>query len=185
MNLIWNISHPDQVPYEEHEAHHAVLVASGAHASLLSLVLGRPVHALPQCSDTRRFPYRAHVHEPGRPTLFVGNSRKADRPIVRWAVETGEPLEIHGQHWEGRVPAGLVAGENLPNTALAERYAAAHCVLNDHWPSMRDFGIVSNRVFDAVAAGGRLVSDRLPSIEALFGGRRRVRGRPRRPRRRP
>jgi hypothetical protein len=34
---------------------------------------------------------------------------------------------------------------------------------------MRDFGIVSNRVFDVVASGGRLVSDHLPAIHMLLG----------------
>jgi len=34
---------------------------------------------------------------------------------------------------------------------------------------MRAFGLVSNRLFDVVAAGGRAVSDPLPSIAPLFG----------------
>ena len=169
VSLLWTISHPDQVSYDEYAAHDAVLTASASHAALLGLVLERPVHTLPQCTDRRRFRPAPHLRRPDGPALFVGNSRKADRPIVRWAVESGEPLEIWGTLWEGRVPPELVRGENVPNTALSERYAAARCVLNDHWPSMRDFGIVSNRVFDVVASGGRLVSDHLPGIAALFG----------------
>jgi hypothetical protein len=35
---------------------------------------------------------------------------------------------------------------------------------------MRDFGIISNRIFDVVGCGGRLVSDRIPSVAQVFGG---------------
>ncbi|MFD1810585.1 hypothetical protein ACFSHQ_28050, partial [Gemmobacter lanyuensis] len=70
-------------------------------------------------------------------------------------------LEIYGQRWEQFVPAEIVK-DNLPNDQLANVYAGGHFVLNDHWASMRDFGIISNRVFDVVGCGGRLVSDSIP-----------------------
>ena len=47
-------------------------------------------------------------------------------------------------------------------------------VLADHWPDMAAGGFVANRVFDAVAAGARVVSDDVPGLGALFGDAVRV-----------
>ena len=51
-------------------------------------------------------------------------------------------------------------------------YARAGVVLNDHWADMRAGGFVSNRLFDAVACGARVLSDDLPGVDldALFAG---------------
>ena len=45
--------------------------------------------------------------------------------------------------------------------ALAGYSASAEVVLNDHWDSMRECGFVSNRVFDVLASGGSLLTDRV------------------------
>ncbi|MET0884644.1 MAG: glycosyltransferase, partial [Acidimicrobiales bacterium] len=37
--------------------------------------------------------------------------------------------------------------------------------LNDHWETMRAWGIVSNRIYDVLACGTPVVSDRLPEID--------------------
>ena len=68
----------------------------------------------------------------------------------------------------------MIRGENIPNVQLAHEYRAAGVVLNDHWDTMRDYGFISNRVFDVLACGGRLVSDEVPGLEELFGGMVRV-----------
>ena len=60
-------------------------------------------------------------------------------------------------------------GEFVPNHELGELYAAAGVVLNDHWPDMRRDGSVSNRLFDAVACGARVVSDDVAGLGDLFG----------------
>jgi spore maturation protein CgeB len=43
-------------------------------------------------------------------------------------------------------------------------------VLNDHWEDMRREGFISNRVFDALACGASVVSDRVSGIEDLAPG---------------
>jgi spore maturation protein CgeB len=48
--------------------------------------------------------------------------------------------------------------------------SSAGVVLNDHWPEMRDWGFVSNRIFDVAACGTPVVSDHLPEITDLFRG---------------
>ena len=42
-------------------------------------------------------------------------------------------------------------------------------LLNDHWDTMRAWGFVSNRLFDALACAAPVVSDFLPEIRDLFG----------------
>jgi spore maturation protein CgeB len=42
-------------------------------------------------------------------------------------------------------------------------------VLNDHWREMADDGFLSNRLFDAVASGARVVSDEAAGLTDVFG----------------
>ncbi|ETW10992.1 glycosyl transferase family protein [Roseivivax marinus] len=172
LTLMWNISHPDQVPYAEYEACHAIMVASRSYAALLSMILERPVYPLLQCTDIDRF-HTGLATEPEEevetPGLFVGNSRNEYRQMVRWSVDNDVDLEVFGTRWEQFLPPYRVKGLNIPNERLSEKYRGAGFVLNDHWQSMKDFGLVSNRVFDVVASGGRLVSDHIPTIETIFG----------------
>ena len=65
--------------------------------------------------------------------------------------------------------ARLVAGEHLPNDEVRRAYSSAAIVLNDHWDDMRAQGIVSNRVYDALACGALVVSDHLDEIPQRFG----------------
>jgi O-antigen biosynthesis protein len=165
---LWNISHPDQVPYEEYDLYSRVYVASESYAALLDHLVRPAVTPLLQATDPERF---HPVEDPtrGPDLLFVGNSRGVERDIMRWAIEAGRPPTIYGGGWEGLVPSDLVKADNVDNRALAGLYAGAGAVLNDHWPSMAAFGLVSNRLFDVVAAGGKAISDPVPSIRRIFG----------------
>jgi spore maturation protein CgeB len=42
-------------------------------------------------------------------------------------------------------------------------------VLNDHWEEMRVDGFISNRLFDAAAAGARVVTDDVAGLGDIFG----------------
>jgi len=169
VSLMWNISHPDQISYGEYKAYHGIFIASDSYAALLSKMLDRDVQPLLQCSDTKRFGFTSDARGPKNGGVFVGNSRKEYRTLVKWSVDSGVPLTVWGQHWEPFIPAEMIQGQTIENTQLHKTYAGAAFVLNDHWASMRDFGFVSNRVFDVLSCGGRLVSDHLPSIPAMFG----------------
>jgi spore maturation protein CgeB len=48
-------------------------------------------------------------------------------------------------------------------------YSSVGVLLNDHWDTMRAWGVVSNRLFDALACGTPVVSDYLPELGELFG----------------
>lgn len=169
VNVMWNISHPDQVSFDEYEQYHLVYVASLSYPDLLGHVLKVRAGPLLQCTDPARFFPPLDSAEAGAQVLFVGNSRARRRPIVDWAVEAGLPLEVYGTRWPGFVPEPHIAGEHIPNRELADHYGSAGLVLNDHWASMADFGFLSNRIFDVLAAGGTLISDSIPSIGRVFG----------------
>ena len=91
------------------------------------------------------------------------------RPIVRDAISAGSRPAVYGVGWEGLIDADLIKGEFLPNDQLPAAYAAAHLVLNDHWPDMATEGFLSNRLFDACATGTRVLSDRATGLAEVFG----------------
>jgi glycosyltransferase involved in cell wall biosynthesis len=175
INIFWGISHPDTVPPKEYDGYQGVFIASRSYAEMMEILLCRKVQTMWQCTDASRFsPPSDAVADVNDPLvlekgIFIGNSRREYRQIVRWAVETGLPLDVIGQDWEEYLPKETIRATNAPNKELAALYGSASFVLNDHWASMRDFGYVSNRVFDVLAAGGQLISDKVASIDALFG----------------
>ena len=42
-------------------------------------------------------------------------------------------------------------------------------MLNDHWPDMAELGFLSNRLFDAVASGARVITDEVAGLRTVFG----------------
>jgi glycosyltransferase involved in cell wall biosynthesis len=169
VNVLWSISHPDLLSFDEIAAYDLVFSASLTWPEAMRWSGSEQIHVLPQATDRARFFPSGLPTDPSAGVLFVGNSRKADRPIVTGAIEAGLPLSVYGQHWEGRIPEPFIKGQYLPNEELAGRYATAEAVLNDHWPSMRDHGYISNRIFDVVASGGKVLSDHVPAIRRMFG----------------
>jgi spore maturation protein CgeB len=169
INLMWNISHPDKIDEQEYEEFDHVFVASEVYAAELATRSGISVSALLQCTDPEIFFPDPHPNIPAEKLLFVGNSRKQYREIVRFAVEAGLPLGVYGTHWPMFISDKHIRGEYIDNAILRQYYSRCDILLNDHWPSMREHGFVSNRLFDAAAAEAFLISDSGPAIEEVFG----------------
>ena len=103
--------------------------------------------------------------------LFIGNSRRVYRQIVQDALTLDYPLTIYGRHWEAFEEAQKCVREPyMPNDQVGQAYRDAKIVLNDHWDDMKETGIVSNRLFDALAAEAFIISDEMPEIEEIFEG---------------
>lgn len=170
VRLLWVISHPDEVTADEARRYDAVFAASPAWASERGREWGVPIAPLLQCTDVELcHPGRAGDPDGGG-VLFIGNARRgAHRPIVDWAAAVTE-VDIVGTGWEHTEHAGRLLATSVPNAEVGARYASAAVVLNDHWADMRRAGFVSNRLFDAVACGARVLSDPIDGAEALFGG---------------
>jgi spore maturation protein CgeB len=128
------------------------------------------IQPLLQASNPSRF-------RPGLPAplvnsniLFVGKSRNVFRPIVRDAIALGAKLSIFGDGWGQFVPEQYIKAEFLENDQVPSAYGAAAIVLNDHWEDMRVEGFLSNRLFDAVGTGARVISDDMKGQSEIFGG---------------
>ena len=63
-----------------------------------------------------------------------------------------------------------IKGQFIPNEKVHEYYSSCKILLNDHWEDMRDLDFPSNRLFDALACGTFVISDKIPSAETLFEG---------------
>jgi GT2 family glycosyltransferase len=169
VSILWVISHPDLVQPAEAVHFDRVLAASMTWGVEQGPKWGIRIDPLLQATDPERFNPDLGVPDTGEPVLFVGGSRKTHRPVVMAAVEQGLPVSIYGFDWEGLVPPSLVKAAYLPNDQVGAAYRNAGLVLNDHWEDMRVAGFVSNRLFDAVAAGARVISDDVAGVKELFG----------------
>ncbi len=169
INLMWNISHPDKVTDAEYEGYDHVFVASQRWAGQLSARLRVPVTALLQCTDPTIFYPDPDETVPAHEVLFVGNSRRQFRPIVRDALKAGLPLSVYGTRWEKLIPGAALRGEHVPNERLRTYYSRCQVLLNDHWPGMREQGFLSNRLFDAAACGAAVLSDTVEGLGDVFG----------------
>ncbi|MFN8392749.1 MAG: tetratricopeptide repeat protein [Bdellovibrionota bacterium] len=170
LNVMWNISHPGLITRDEFEQYDAVFVASESFAESLAQQLSIPVHTLLQCTDPNLFYRDTSADSEPHELLFVGNSRRQLRPIVRDALTCKLPLSVYGREWDDLIPPELIRGEYIPNDRLRTAYSSAHVVLNDHWPDMREHGFLSNRLFDAAACGAAIVTDSIPGAREVFRG---------------
>ncbi|AGT11242.1 glycosyltransferase family protein [Paracoccus aminophilus] len=167
-NIMWLISHPDELPLSELQQYDQIFVASAPHAQTLAEQCAVPIDFLPQCTDTERFRFDEElVNQRPERVLFVGNSRGHFRESIRWSVEHGLDIDIYGGGWEPFITDDRLKGNVVPNRVLGELYASSRIVLCDHWADMRDKGYVSNRVFDVLAVGGRLVVDDVAGMADL------------------
>jgi O-antigen biosynthesis protein len=169
INIMWNISHPDKISLSEYEQFDWIFVASSLYAEELKQQLKVPVAPLLQCTDPNLFYPDRSVAEKLGEILFVGNSRKVYRQIVRDAVESGLAVDVYGTNWEPLLPPSYLKGEHIPNEVLRRYYTQCGLLLNDHWETMRQKGFISNRLFDAAACGAVIVSDEIPGLDAVFG----------------
>ncbi len=172
VSLLWVISHPELVTPDEASGYDRVLAAGRPWAERSARDWALPIEPLLQATDPERFHPDAGTPGTGEPVLFVGNSRRVLRPVVRDALAAGLPLAVYGDLWSGLVPDDVVRGRSVPNDQLAAAYRSAGVVLNDHHEAMRADGFVSNRLFDAVASGARVVTDEVAGpgeLTELFG----------------
>ena len=167
--MLWVISHPEFVAADEPAEYDATFVASEHWIRASTGEFGTEVTPLLQATNPRRFTPDAAAEDSGERILFVGSTRGEFRPVVRDALAAGIDVSVYGVGWEEFLPSATIRGEFIPNSALPAAYAGAGVVLNDHWPDMARDGFLSNRLFDAAAAGSRVLSDRATGLADVFG----------------
>ena len=165
VNVLWVISHPDDVGVEELTGYDLVLAASEPWARAMAERSGREVLRLLPATE-----FVAPACEPGTAAevVFVGAAnQERERPLVRRTLEAGVPLAVYGPGWES-LPEGVWRADYVDNRELPGLYHRHGIVLADHWPDMARDGFVANRVFDAVACGARVISDEVAGLHEVF-----------------
>jgi glycosyltransferase involved in cell wall biosynthesis len=164
VNVLWVISHPDLVDTDELRQYDLAFAAGPAWAERRTGETGIQVRPLLQATAPERFRPDAAAQARRGGALFVGTTRNAFRPAVMWAIEAGSEVELHGHGWEQFLAPEQIRSQHLANADLPGAYAGADIVLNDHWADMAREGFISNRVFDAAAAGAVVVTDYVDGI---------------------
>lgn len=169
ISVLWIISHPDEVRASLARDYDLVFAASDAFADELGRRIHRPVRPLHQATDPDQF--HPDPSGPRHELLFIGNSRNARRPILDALAGTDHDLAVYGGSWSPELlDPKYLRGTWIPNDELHRYYSSAEIVLNDHWADMRAEGFISNRVYDVLASGGFVVSDRVPGMDERFDG---------------
>lgn len=169
INIMWNISHPDSVSLEEYEEYDKVFIASDFWTKKIAKQVSTPVETMLQCTDPERFKEptleekRLNRHQ----LLFVGNSRDIYRKVLKDLLPTDYDLAVFGKNWGKLIPKKYVKAELIPNDILYMYYGSADILLNDHWDDMREKGFVSNRIFDGLACGAFILTDRVNAMGRL------------------
>lgn len=170
VNLLWVISHPEDVDPAELVGFDVVAAASPPWAASMSALAGRPVLPLLQATDPAIHPDLSAPAGDGSRPVFVGvTNPQRPRRIVLDAVAAGVPVEVHGPGWPSVVPEELLGTPYVANASLGALYRTHGLVLADHWPDMAAEGFLANRLYDAVASGARVVCDPVAGLE-LFEG---------------
>lgn len=170
LNLMWNISHPNDIPLEEYEKYDIVFVASNSYSQYLNNNVKTLVHPLLQCTDPDKFKPQIN-HDFDEDILFVGIAREnIFRKIIRDMLETSHDFSVYGLGWENFIDSKYIKGQFIDNNILNKAYSNCKILLNDHWDDMADKDFISNRIFDALACKTFVISDDVNSIHNLFNG---------------
>ncbi|WP_461435728.1 glycosyltransferase family protein, partial [Methanosphaera sp.] len=169
-NIMWNISHSDLVSLNEYELYDHVFIASKYWTEQLKDKVKVPVECMWQCTDINKF-YPEYNEKYKSDLLFVGNSRKVYRKILKDLLPTEHNLSVYGADWGGLINKKYIKGDHIPNDELHQAYSSCKILLNDHWEDMREKGFISNRIFDGLACGAYIISDEVSGLDELFKGR--------------
>lgn len=167
--IMWNISHPDEVSLNEYNSFDYVFFASNKLKDKLGDELQCESGVLMQCTDEEIMCAKENTDKKYE-LLFVGNSRHVYRQILKDLLPTKYKLTVIGRHWEEYPVQQYVVQDYISNDEVGQAYHDAQILLNDHWDDMKEQGIISNRIYDALSAGAFVVSDYMPEIDEVFEG---------------
>jgi len=169
VSIMWNISHPDEVSLMEYNSFDYVFFASDKLKGRMGDQIQCDSDVLMQCTDAEVMQAEEHKDKKYE-LLFVGNSRQVYRKILKDLLPTDYKLTVIGRHWENYPVQDYVVQPYISNEEVGQAYHDATILLNDHWDDMKEQGVISNRIFDALAAGAFVISDYMDEIEEAFAG---------------
>jgi spore maturation protein CgeB len=169
INAIWVISHPDQLTKHELKKYDLAFAASTSWALIKTKKWQFNVKPLLQATNPEIFNTEFTELEKIDRLLFVGNTRGKFREIVKISNKISRKLRVIGTGWEKYLDDSQIEKQFVENKNLATEYKKSSVVLADHWEDMAKNGFISNRIFDSVASGSRVISDQVEGIEEIFG----------------
>ncbi|MGP5026809.1 glycosyltransferase [Glutamicibacter ardleyensis] len=171
VNILWVISHPEDVTVEEIRSYDLVYGSSSSWSKRMAEISGVDVRTLLQATDTRSFHLpKSDLNDRFRPTTFVGaNTRNRKRLVITDALTSGIDLRIIGHGWDDVLEPNMHEAEGIDNRDLADFYRSSKRILADHWVDMAEEGFIQNRIFDAVACGTPVISDKVIGLNEVFG----------------
>lgn len=78
-------------------------------------------------------------------------------------------LRLHGSHWDEIPTLKDVWLGSLPRGRIPEAYSSAHTILASTTDDQRASGMINNRIFEALACGGIVISELNPAVVDTFG----------------
>ena len=166
-NIVWVYSHPDMVTAENLKGFDMIFSLSEGFTQKLKAMGYDRVETMIGASSKK--PLTAETEYD---VVFVGNARGTKsygRDIIRDLGSVDYNLKVWGTNWEKILPARHYGGPYWDYRELDRLYAASKITLNDHHQDMAGEGFVSARVFDSLACGGFVISDRNKGIDDIFG----------------
>lgn len=165
--MTWTISHPDIITRTELERSDYIFYASKLMQQKFTdkYKLTTPSDVLQQCTDPNVMKC-TEGNSKSPELLFIGNSRRIFRPVLKDLLPTEHELHVYGRHWDEfpEVQAHVI-DKFMDNDKVGQAYHDAQILLNDHWDDMREYGIISNRIFDALAVGAFVITDHVADME--------------------
>jgi hypothetical protein len=124
---------------------------------------------IPFATDPEQFYPREADQRYAHPLCFVGNNirgQAANERYLRPALEHG--LAIYGNPIYWPAPYAAACKGKLPLEDETTLYASARACLNVHVPEHVTHDSVNFRIYNILACGGILISDRTPTLEAVY-----------------
>lgn len=171
-NIMWNISHPEDVSLQEYVSYDQVFIASKPWCKKVNHLLKKwkyDLRAKPllQCTDMELF--NAAGLEPKMDVLFVGMCHPEGRKVVNDLLPCDYDFSLYGPRWEKQEAYSYLKGGVVENAILSNYYEMAKVVLNDTRPDMMNRGFVPNRIYDVIASGSVVITEYTPEVEEIFG----------------
>ena len=160
-NILWLISNPQLLTPSLAKQYQHVFVSSLRFCEHLKRIGVENVSYLSQCTDPHVFvPPPTDAERPIK-FFFAGNMRTDfRRHNVEALLRAGLDIEIVGRGWKALKHPKQPVADWITTADLVTKYQKARLVVNHHRSLMGDFGFANNRMFDALACGARVLSDR-------------------------
>lgn len=127
----------------------------------------RPGAVIPFATDPEVFfPQKSELYS--HPVCFVGNDIRGPAVNHRYLIPALPfGLVIYGNTWAP--PLSTAVRGKLPDLDLPKVYTSAAINLNAHIAEHVEWDTINLRVYDALACGGFVLSDYVPSLAGAFG----------------